>query len=340
MDKEHQALMNANYTDKKAGPQSRLLKQSSDSEQGYFCDVNWLKEQIDAKREDLIILDVTRGVGNYKLDAIRTKEDYEKAHIPTAIHFSTDELGEFKVYFKPATELRDAFLKVGVMKDTLLVVYSIYARDIMYIASRVAIAAYYLGVDNVKVLDGGLQAWERAGFEFESGENLGQSASDFGLDVPKREGIFLTTPEDVVHELEVNPEVVLASVRTWNEFLGKNAGHSWNEGSGEVYKAVYAGDDKLSNVNGEMADPADYLNDWASWGITKESDNVFYCGTSWRSSTAALVALHLGFKHVRMYDGSWYKWYLAHKENPEKFPIQRGNPKEPETYEVYPPQSN
>ena len=34
----------------------------------------------------------------------------------------------------------------------------------------------------------------------------------------------------------------------------------------------------------------------------------------------------LGYKHLAMFDGSWFKWYQAHLENPKRFPIQRGNP--------------
>lgn len=335
MTSKHSELMRNNYSQSQAPVESRLLQQNTaTSDAHFFVDATWLKQKIDGQQQDLVVLDVTRGAGDYQLDVTRVAADYEKRHIPTAIHFSTDELGEFKDYFLPADTLRDVFLNKGVTKDTLLVVYSVYARDIMYIASRVAFAAYYLGVDQVKILDGGIQAWQAAGYPFEAGLNMPQPRAAFGINVPARRELLISTPADLLQAKASNPEVVLASVRSWNEFTGQNAGHAWNKGAGEIAGAVYAGDEKLANIAGQMADPAIYLPDWANWGITPEKDIIFYCGTSWRSSTAFFVTKHLGWKNVRMFDGSWFKWYLAHEAEPTTYPIQRGNPQEPAGFQL------
>lgn len=327
MSKDSSHLIDTNYQVAQAGADSCLLQADSPvMETDFFVSAQWLHDQICQEASNLIVLDVTRGKGNYPLEQNRTSEDYALGHIPGAIHLNTDELGEFKDYFNTPEQMREVFLKKGVHKDSQVVFYSIYARDILYIASRMAFAAYYLGVDQVKILDGGLQAWQRAGYPLETQENKGRPCDHFGCDVPARPEIYLRTPEDLVTYRKEHPESLLASVRTWNEYLGVNEGHQWNKGSGEIAGARYLGDELIANVQGELAAPSVYLSQWQKWGITPDQEVILYCGTSWRSSTAFFLLKHLGWKRVVMFDGSWYKYYLAHQEDPEQFPIQRGNP--------------
>lgn len=331
---EHKELMAENYHMDELPEDSRLLSRGASYAGDYFIQAEELKKMLDEDSSDLVLLDVTRGPGDYRLDVTRVDEDYEKGHIPGAVHFSTDELGEFKDYLKDPEELKKAFLSRGVTKGTRLILYSVYARDIMYIASRVAFAAYYLGVDDIKILDGGLQAWQKAGYPLETGINQPQAAQAFGAEVPGRPDIYLQTPEDLQDYLADHSDSLLVSVRSWNEYLGRNAGHSWNKGQGEIAGALYMGDDLLTNQAGCMSDPEEYRRQWEEWGITPDKEIILYCGTSWRASTAFFLLKQLGFPQVKIYDGSWYKWYLAHEEDPAQFPIQRGNPQEKDDLEI------
>lgn len=334
MTSTHQHLMNTNYHQTQAPATSRLLEGTDISERGYFVDATWLKEQLDYHSDDIILIDVTRGAGNYNLDANRSAEDYLRGHIPGAIHLNTDELGEFKDYFYEAEVMRDVFMSKGITCQSTVVFYSIYARDIMYIASRMAFAAYYLGVDNVKILDGGIQAWTRQGYALETREAEPVPVRDFLCTVPKREAMLIKTPDDLLDFQEIHPNALWVSVRTWNEYTGLNEGHAWNKGVGDIAGALWAGDEMLANVNGELADSSYYYPQWQEWGITEDREIVLYCGTSWRSSTMFFLMKDLGYNRLYLYDGSWYKWYLAHEENPAKYPIQRGNPRNKETYEI------
>lgn len=331
---QHEQLMSENYALAEPSPDSKLYTSDIDQPGDYFITAQDLKTLIDDSSSDYVLLDVTRGAGNYQLDAVRLEEDYKQGHIPTAIHFSTDELGEFKDYLKPAEDLKNVFLSKGVKSSTKLILYSVYARDIMYIASRVAFAAYYLGVEDIKILDGGLQAWERAGYSLEEGQNAPRPAEDFGIEVPQASDVYIKTPDDLKEELDRHPDTVLVSIRSWNEFLAKNAGHAWNKGSGEVAGAVYGGDDLLTNELGEMADPKEYLDQWKEWGIQPNKRIVIYCGTSWRASTAFFLLKQLGWPQVKLYDGSWFKWNQAHQEDPAAYPIQMGDPRDSENFKI------
>lgn len=322
----HEELMRENYQLEPAGPHSRLLHSVQTEQDSFFVSAQWLKTAIDERMDKLVVVDVTRGQGNYPLDQNRVQADYYQGHIPGAISLNTDELGGFKDYLIDPQSMRDVFLSKGIDKDSIVVFYSVYARDILYIASRMAFAAYYLGVDQVKILDGGLQAWQEAAYPLDRQTPSLQAKQAFGCQVPARPEIYVRTPEDVLDYLARYPETKLASVRTWKEFIGANQGHAWNKGVGEIAGAVYLGDERLANINGQIAAPDHYLPHWQEWGITQDQRILLYCGTSWRSSTAFFVMKHLGWKKVAMFDGSWYKWYLAHEKEPDRFPIRVGLP--------------
>ena len=289
----------------------------------YFMSAEDLEKKLANKPENFALLDVTRGKGNYPLAETRTERDYEAGHIPGAQNFSTDELGEFKAYLKPYPDLVNTFLVHGVGAKTELVVYSIYAEDIMYIASRVAWAAYVVGVENVKILNGGFQAWERAGFALESGVNVATPKSNFKGEYPKHPDCHVKTPDDLKAALEGKPNVKLACVRSLEEFEGKTQGHAWNAGAGQIKGAIYMGDDEvLMDEQGLLADPKTYLEAFEAAGFTKDQRIIVYCGTSWRASTAFFVLKSLGYPEVAVFDGSWYKWKIAHDAEPEQYPVQ------------------
>ncbi|MDO4679775.1 MAG: rhodanese-like domain-containing protein [Aerococcus sp.] len=329
----HQHLRNENYTTSQAPATSRLVMGERQIHPQFFADAQWLHQRLLSHHPPLVI-DVTRGKGNYPLDTNRTAEDFAKAHIPGAIHLNTDELGEFKDYFVDVETMKQIFLSKGVTADTQVVFYSIYARNILYIASRMAFAAYYLGVQDVKILDGGFQAWQRAGYPIETGTTSPDIVTTFNAHVPRYPDLLIRTPEDVLTAKAKDPTLKLVSVRSWNEFIGKNEGHQWNKDAGEIAGAIYAGDEKLANELGEIAAPNVYQGDWEDWGIQPTDHLLLYCGTSWRSATLFFLMKELGYQHLQLFDGSWHKWYLAHEKDPQRFPIQRGDPRDKESYEV------
>lgn len=224
-------------------------------------------------------------------------------------------------------------------------------------SSRAAFAAYHLGVRDVKILDGGWQAWERAGYEQEEGWNekpgvsgivggaeaaaegelsaqSARSTQSFGqTEYPERRGALVSTPADVKTFMVERENPVLVSIRSYKEYIGNNQGSSWNRGSGEIVGAVFGGDDKLLNEEGHLANPDAYLPDWAGRGITPDRSVLLYCGTSWRASTAFFILKELGWNQVYMFDGSWHKWHEAHDEDPSAFPVQFGVPGS-EDYEI------
>lgn len=298
----------------------------------FIVSPEWVKEKIESD-SDLVLLDVPYGKKEYIDDNDPDKRRFIDQHLPGAVEINKEdfESKEYDLNLLSAEKLRDKFLELGIDKDTTVVVYS----DGINASSRVAFIAYWLGVDNVYILNGGIHAWKESGYKLESGEAHPQVKENFGVDVPARPEILISTPDDVLEQQKNNEDFVLASVRSWEEFIGKTSGYPWIETAGEPLGAAYAKASKkrtdvsmLLSDDGKSGNVDEILANWEEWGITPDKQIAFYCGSGWRATIPFFFAKSLGWDNVQLYDGGWYQWNIYREKNPEKYKIQIGNPKE------------
>lgn len=256
---------------------------------------------------------------------------FKKGHIPGAMHINTNDIESTKTWnLKSAEQIKQVLLKHGVTNKTTLIVYS---KDINA-AARVAFAAFYTGVNNVKILDGNYQGWQKSNYTIQKGAAKSvKAATDFGVAVPVNAKYEIKTSADVLQQQKADKNVVLASTRSWKEFTGKTSGYSYIKDKGEPKGAVYAKSSKTSadvayllHKDGTVKSIDEVAPAWAKWGIKPTNNIDFYCGTGWRASTAFFIAYQGGWKNIHEFDGGWYDWDIAHQKDPAKYPVQVGNP--------------
>jgi thiosulfate/3-mercaptopyruvate sulfurtransferase len=168
---------------------------------------------------------------------------------------------------------------------------------------RCAAIMLYAGVEDVRILNGGLAAWETAGFELATEPTRPTPASAFGVEVPARPEYFIDTPEAKAWLADDGAELV--SVRSRSEFVGTESGYDYIDESGHVPGAVFGdcGSDAydMSNyrsVDGRMREYGEVATMWAERGIVPDKRVAFYCGTGWRGSEAFLNAYLMGWPDV------------------------------------------
>jgi thiosulfate/3-mercaptopyruvate sulfurtransferase len=84
----------------------------------------------------------------------------------------------------------------------------------------------YAGVEDVRLLDGGYAAWTRLQFPLERGQAVRLPAAfDFGSHYPRHPEYLVDAQQ--VRALVGQPDACVASIRTWNEFIGKTSGYSY-----------------------------------------------------------------------------------------------------------------
>ena len=245
--------------------------------------------------------------------------DYKKAHIPNALHINTDLIEEPEYWnVRTPKEIEQVMKDFGISKDTAVIVYGEPSP-----AARVATTLLWAGVDEVHVLDGNLKAWTDMGYATSSNTEKAKPIDDVGVIVPAHPEYIISLPEQII-EKQKDPNFKLVSIRSWDEFTGKVSGYSYIERVGEPKGAVW-GRDEFDYVddNGKIISIDEAQKIWNEWGVTKDNEISFYCGTGWRAAIPFLIAYQEGWTNVTLFDGGWYVWQM----NPE-LPVQLGDPRE------------
>jgi thiosulfate/3-mercaptopyruvate sulfurtransferase len=251
--------------------------------------------------------------------------EYRRGHIPGAIHLSTLALEEPDFWNRrtPA-ELAEALRAHGIRHDSTVVLYGRTGEPSMeqdhpgmeagqIAAMRAAAILLYAGVRDVRVLDGGLNAWQREGGAVVTEPTPPTPVSDFGAEVPARPEIMVDLEE--AREILAAPDGELVSIRSWSEFIGEVSGYHYVLPRGRIDGAVFGncGSDayhmqNYRNCDGTMRDHEEIAARWREVGVVPEKRLAFYCGTGWRGSEAFFCAWLMGWDRAAVYDGGWYEW--------------------------------
>jgi thiosulfate/3-mercaptopyruvate sulfurtransferase len=250
-------------------------------------------------------------------------EAYQAGHIPGAVHF---ELGSIEC--APTwnvcsdSELLDVLLSLGITHKSQVV---LYGRNTMAVA-RAANVLMYAGVEDVRLLDGGFDAWMKAGYRMKTGTQQPIPVKDFGKDIPAHPEYILDMDE--TKALLADDQGLLVSVRSWDEFIGKTSGYDYIQAKGRIAGAVwgYSGSDPhqlqdYRNPDNSMRSFHEIESNWQKAGITPNKRVAFYCGSGWRASEVFFYAYLMGRQNIAVYDGGWLEWSQS-ADNP----IERGIP--------------
>jgi 3-mercaptopyruvate sulfurtransferase SseA len=252
-------------------------------------------------------------------------QDYDRGHIPGAFHLDTNLL-ESSVDWnrRSPEELEKALLGLGIAADTPVVLYgNDTARDPrerhpgrragQIAATRAAAILTYSGVKDIRLLDGGLNAWRSQGYSIEIEKHTPAPVQELGTSIPAKPGVFIDYPEVV--ELLANPDGALVSIRSRQENVGETSGYLYIEGRGDIPGAIWGDNgsdayhmENYRNIDNTMRDFNEIASIWAGAGITPDKSVSFYCGTGWRASETWFYAHLLGWDDVSVYDGGWFEW--------------------------------
>lgn len=240
-------------------------------------------------------------------------KDYLAGHLPGAIHFNTDliENGYPQWRLKEIPELQQVLGQSGITPTTTVVIYS----EKLIAAARIWWVCKYAGVHDVRIMDGGIDAWRAAGYPLE--HEISQPVPT-EFQGPAQLQMLATT--DYVKQRMGDKSMLVADVRSRDEFVGRTSGYSYLDAKGRIPAAVHLGDadDDAHHYllrTGHLRSPSDLLTRWQAAGIELQADHrqfeqevVFYCGGGWRSSVSYFYAWLMGFDNIRNYSDGWSGW--------------------------------
>lgn len=284
-----------------------------------YVSPDWVQSVIDGNQEEsdnYVILECAWG---------ETADDpaYEEGHIAGAVHMNTDYIEEEEYWnIRTPEEIEKLMGDYGITKDTTVICYGDVGSNSA--DDRVAFAMLWAGVENVKCLDGGYEAWTKAGYKEEEGINEPKATEEaFGVTVPAHPEYILSI-DDVKEKLENDDNFKLVSIRSKDEFTGVTSGYGYIDRAGEPKGAIWGHDTDDGSYNNEDGTTVgvDVLEGYLKEsGASMDNELSFYCGTGWRATIPFLICYENGYSNVTLYDGGWFQWQMD-----GSLPVQVGDP--------------
>ncbi len=217
--------------------------------------------------------------------------EYTRAHIPGAAFFDHEQVSDpnnpYMYMIPPEAELAAQLGKLGIATDSEVIFYT---PGMLPCATRAWWVLRYAGHDNVRVLNGGLAAWQAAGGEIEQGDNRYEPTTFVTQIRPE----MFASKEDVLAALQAGNVCTVNTLTTESYAQGHIAGST----------LLPCGD-----LMHEMAAFVD--NETLAARLQSEAEHeriITYCGGGIAATVNAMAHLMAGNKNVAVYDGSMSEW--------------------------------
>ncbi len=232
---------------------------------------------------------------------LRPTEEYVAGHIPGAVHLDLWGLSLIDTDPAPLRAffwiIEHLFASRGVSQDVPVVVYD----DIAGMrAARAFWFLEYFGHPDVRLLDGGYDAWRRAGLPA-SCAPVKPGVSDWQ---GTRRAELLATWREVQGAIG-DPGARIVDTRSDGEYCGTVVRAARG---GAIPSAIHIEWKENLRPDGTFK-PVDVLRElYARAGVTPDTQVVTYCQGGYRAAHSYLALRLLGFPRVQNYVGSWREW--------------------------------
>ena len=271
-----------------------------------LIDVPTLQRELDDT--SLRIVDATaflrREVADGPYSVESGRPSYERAHIPGAVFADipgelSDPDSPFRFSVPTPEQFACAMADLGVGQGIHVVAY---AQESAMWACRLWWLLRYFGFDDVSVLDGGLPAWRRAGFEVSTAAPVVERATFVARPRPE----LLATKQQVMAVVGGEP-ACLVNALTTRAFRGEGTAYSR---PGRIPGSVSVpAHDLLDQDTGCLRPSAALAREFGDLlDIDPAIPVIAYCGGGISATVDVFALSLLGRDDVRLYDGSLTEW--------------------------------
>ncbi|MTI39689.1 sulfurtransferase [Fulvivirga lutimaris] len=257
---------------------------------------SWLQERVND--DDIVIL------------AIGKEESYAKEHIPGALMLDweeytfNDDTHDFDL--RTVAELKDIFESKGLDDGDKVVIYT--SDNWVSMITRVYFTLDYLGyADNTYLLDGGIQYWKAEGGAV-TDEVKAVKKGNF---TPKPRKEILADRAYVLSHLN-NNNVNIVDGRATVFYEGIDAGNGGRSRKGHIPGAKsipYTSLAKLADHGAYKFKSLQEMEEiFKAQNLDHSKQLLLYCHIGMQLTVVYTAAKMLGYKDIKVYDGSFYEW--------------------------------
>jgi len=251
--------------------------------------------------DNLIILDARTGK-----DAV---QNYLEKHIKGALFIDLDkdlaEIGENAAFggrhpLPSIEKFAETLSDLGISENSEIVVYD--DKNASNAAARAWWMLKSFGFEKVQVLDGGMQAAEKEGIEFSSGEERVEKTP-----LIKKDHWFLPVSklEEVENELK-NASATVIDVRDAYRYRGES--EPIDLVAGHIPGAINIPFSENLDENGFFLSPEVLKEKYKRLLENKPENLIIHCGSGVTACHTILALDYAGFTIPNLYVGSWSEW--------------------------------
>ena len=265
------------------------------SAQGIYVDTKWLKENLNS----VIVIDAN------------APDAYANGHIPGAINIAwpmlsnmapkQSEIGWGVVLGK--NELGAKIASFGIDGTKTIVVYN--DPKGLGEEGRVFWMFKIAGINDVRMLNGGIPAWKKSGGEI-SKEAAKVTPSNFKI--ASYDESRIATTDYVKANLK---KIKLIDTRSNDEYNGvSNHGENYkgNKALGHIPGAIHIQYSDLYNLDGKIKNNRDLTAIFEKDGIKKGDEIITYCTVGIRSGFVSEILRMIGYPTAKNYNASFSEW--------------------------------
>lgn len=251
--------------------------------------------------ENLIILDARTGKD--------VKQNYLEKHIRGARFIDLDkdlaEIGENAAFggrhpLPSVEKFAETLSDLGISEEAHIVVYDDKS------ASNAAARAWWMlrsfGLEKVQVLDGGMQAAEKAGLEFSSGEEKFDKAAL----IKKNHWSLPVSSLEVVENELTNDSSTVIDVRDAYRYKGES--EPIDLVAGHIPGAINIPFSENLDESGNFLSPEILKEKYSKLLQDKPDRLIIHCGSGVTACHTILALDYAGFPIPDLYVGSWSEW--------------------------------
>ena len=255
-----------------------------------------------ANSSDLVLIDVTNGKN--------ARDNYAQKHLAGALFVDLDsQLADIKADVSQGgrhplptlTQFSETLGKLGISPQSHVVVYD--DKSGANAAARFWWMLLAIGHSKVQVLDGGIQAAERAGFPMSAGSEQPKECLPYPINTWQLPQADMAEVEQVAQ----NPDYLVVDVRDHDRYLGLV--EPIDLIAGHIPGAINIPFSENLDANGLFKSPAELKAIYQKAFGERPADHlIVHCGSGVTACHTLLAVAQAGLEIPKLYLGSWSEW--------------------------------
>lgn len=258
-----------------------------------------------AQGDFISVKELASKINNTKVLIIdaRKEADYKKVHIRNAISFPVEELSTttpIEGILKSDADVCKVMGAHGIDLSKEIIIYCSKGSS----AGRMYWIMKMMGAENVKLLDGNIDAWKAARKPVTRNPKMVKKTT---VNAKLDRSSLLSMEQVKASKSKAN--VVLIDARKDSYFNGTDP-----KSKGHIEGAKSVNSDLLRDDKGLIKSDDELKKIFTSKGATKDKEIILYCQTSTRAGLLYnILVTRLGYTNVKIYDGAYNEWVTANK---------------------------